>query len=187
MRAKMRGFGRSDNMPPNEGNQNMKIRIDTALTDEEVVQRLRAVPVTASTPTARSTREAGARSGNERLPASELRRVGPEHVRIALERLDAGDPASNFDLSQDYDVKTGDGRTYSPKKVFGLALEEVLGIEARPGHFSAGWERPASTSLRKLACGSYQSPHRQSAQNLPRPNWQMPAHLYSRRTRSGLG
>jgi 5-methylcytosine-specific restriction protein A len=142
MRAKMRGFGRSDNMPANEGNQNKKVRIDTSLTDEEVVQRLRAVPVTASTPTARSRRETGTPSRIERLPASELRKISSEHIRIALARINAGDPASNFDLSRDYDVKTGDGRAYSPKKVFGLALEEVLGIEARPGHFSAGWGTP---------------------------------------------
>lgn len=142
IRAKMRGFGRSNDMPANEGNQNKKVRIDTSLMDEEVVQRLRAVPVTASTPTARSPRETGTRSRIERLPASELRKVGSEHIRTALERLDAGDPASNFDLSRDYDVKTGDGRAYSPKKVFGLALEEVLGIQAGPGHFSAGWGTP---------------------------------------------
>ncbi len=142
MRAKMRGFGRSNNMPANEGNQNKKVRIDTSLMDEEVVQRLRAVPVTASTPSAQSPREIELPSRIKRLPASELRKVKSEHIRTAIERLDAGDLASNFDLSQDYDVKTGDGRAYSPKKVFGLALEEVLGIEARPGHFSTGWGTP---------------------------------------------
>lgn len=142
IRAKMRGFGRSNDMPANEGNQNKKIRIDTSLMDEEVVQRLRAVPIIASPPTARSPRETGTLGRIERLPASELRKVGSDHIWAALGRLNAGDPASNFDQSRDYDVKTGDGRAYSPKKVFGLALEKVLGIKARPGHFSGGWGTP---------------------------------------------
>ena len=142
LRAKMRAFGRSENMPANEGNQNKKILIDTSLTVAEIVHRLRAVLITTLTPTARSRSGTGTSSTVERIPASKLRMVGPMHVRTALERLDAGDPASNFDPSRDYDVKTGDGRAYSPKKVFGLALEEALGIEAKPGHFSAGWGTP---------------------------------------------
>ncbi|WP_145986242.1 HNH endonuclease [Sphingobium sp. YG1] len=148
MRAKMRAFGRSDDMPANEGNQNKKVRIETSLTDEEIVQRLRAVPVTALTPTP-SFSGIGTSSSVERLPVSELSKVGPTHIRTALERLDAGDPASNFDPSRDYDVKTGDGHAYSPKKVFGLALEEALGIEARPGHFSVGWGTPCFDILEK--------------------------------------
>jgi len=37
IRARMRFFGRKDGMPANEGNQNKKIRIDTNLTEEEVM------------------------------------------------------------------------------------------------------------------------------------------------------
>ncbi len=87
MRAKMRGFGRSDSMPANEGNQNKRVRIDTSLTDEEVVQRLRAVPVAASSPTARLPHETRTPSRIERLPASELRKVGPEQSELRSKDL----------------------------------------------------------------------------------------------------
>ena len=66
----------------------------------------------------------------------------PQHIEQALHRLTTGDEASNFADSVDYDVLTPDGRPFPPKKVFGLALEEALGIEAMPGHFSAGWGTP---------------------------------------------
>lgn len=36
---------------------------------------------------------------------------------------------------------TDDGIALAPKKVFGLALEEALGINTHPGHFSAGWNQ----------------------------------------------
>lgn len=74
-----------------------------------------------------------------RLPASELRKVTAEHIHRAVQRLLDGDAAPNFSDSRDYDALTDEGRPLAPKKVFGLALEEALGIEAFPGHFSAGW------------------------------------------------
>lgn len=75
----------------------------------------------------------------DRLPASELRKVTPSHIRRAVLKLLAGGDAPNFAPSRDYDALTDDGVPLAPKKVFGLALEEALGIEARPSHFSAGW------------------------------------------------
>lgn len=75
----------------------------------------------------------------ERLPAAELRRVTTAHLNRAVARLLAGDDAPNFAPSRDYDALTDDGVPLAPKKVFGLALEDALGIEAYPGHFSAGW------------------------------------------------
>jgi 5-methylcytosine-specific restriction protein A len=138
IRARMRAFGRSGSMPANEGNQNKKLRIDTNLEDEEIIRRLRMIPADGATP----ANDGRAIERIDRLPAAELRRVGPAHIQAALKRLDAGDPASAFAISRDYDVKTGDGQAYSPKKVFGLALEEALGINAKPGHFSAGWGTP---------------------------------------------
>ncbi|MBB3977729.1 5-methylcytosine-specific restriction protein A [Rhizobium azooxidifex] len=75
----------------------------------------------------------------DRLPASHLRRVTPSHIHRAVERLLDGGDAPNFAPSRDYDVLTDDGNPLAPKKVFGLALEEALGIEAFPAHFSAGW------------------------------------------------
>jgi len=149
MRAKMRAFGRSDGMPANEGNQNKKIRVDTSLSDDEIVRRLRAVPYEAFSG-ARISDGAVSKSV-ARLPFEELRKVGPEHIRAALARLDAGDAAENFDPLRDFDVKTGDGRAYAPKKVFGLALEEALGIVAKPGHFNAGWKTPCFDILEE--CG----------------------------------
>jgi len=77
----------------------------------------------------------------ERLPASELRKVTSAHIHKAVGRLLAGEDAPNFAASRDYDVLTDDGVALAPKKVFGLALEEALGINAHPGHFSAGWSQ----------------------------------------------
>ena len=48
----------------------------------------------------------------------------------------------NFADSRDYDLVTLTGERLAPKKVFGLAIEEALGIQAYPGHFSAGWSQP---------------------------------------------
>ena len=77
----------------------------------------------------------------ERLPAVELRKVTSAHIDRAVARLLAGEDAPNFAASRDYDALTDDGVPLAPKKVFGLALEEALGIEAFPGHFSAGWSQ----------------------------------------------
>ncbi|NSY16156.1 hypothetical protein [Neorhizobium sp. AL 9.2.2] len=74
-----------------------------------------------------------------RLPASELRKVTTEHIHRAVEKLLNGEDAANFSASRDYDVLTDDGVRLAPKKVFGKAMEEALGIEALPVHFSAGW------------------------------------------------
>ncbi len=75
----------------------------------------------------------------DRLPASELRKVTVSHIRRAVQKLIAGGDAPNFAPSRDYDALTDNGTPLAPKKVFGLALEEALGIQVHPGHFSAGW------------------------------------------------
>ncbi|PDT16887.1 hypothetical protein CO670_09095 [Rhizobium sp. J15] len=74
-----------------------------------------------------------------RLSASELRKVKPSHIHKAVRKLLDGGDAPNFAPSRDYDALTDTGIPLAPKKVFGLALEEALGIEAYPAHFSAGW------------------------------------------------
>ncbi|TPP09434.1 HNH endonuclease [Rhizobium glycinendophyticum] len=74
-----------------------------------------------------------------RLPASELRKITTTHIHNAVQKLLGGGDAPNFAASRDYDALTGNGTPLAPKKVFGLAIEEALGIEAFPGHFSAGW------------------------------------------------
>lgn len=77
-----------------------------------------------------------------RLSAAEQNRVTASHIDRAVGRLRSGEQAPNFDDSRDYDVLLDDGTRLAPKKIFGLALEDVLGIEAFPEHFSAGWGQP---------------------------------------------
>ncbi|MDR6819574.1 5-methylcytosine-specific restriction protein A [Neorhizobium sp. 2083] len=84
-----------------------------------------------------------------RLSATELRQVTSLHIQHAVEKLLNGGDAPNFAPSRDYDAMTGDGTPLAPKKVFGLALEEALGIEAFPGHFSAGWGQVSFELLEK--------------------------------------
>lgn len=78
----------------------------------------------------------------ERLSNTEQRRVTVADVHRAVFRLVSGEDAPNFADSRDYDVMLDDGTRLAPKRIFGLALEEALGIEAYPGHFSAGWGMP---------------------------------------------
>tara|TARA_R110002124_G_scaffold164209_3_gene331555 strand:- start:6225 stop:7133 length:909 start_codon:yes stop_codon:yes gene_type:complete len=84
----------------------------------------------------------GGSSNVARLSNSEQRRVMPSHVERAVSRLLSGEDAANFSDSRDYEVLLAKGERLAPKKVFGFALEEALGIEAFPGHFSAGWSQP---------------------------------------------
>lgn len=137
IKHRMRSYGRSSTMPANEGNQSKKILIETSLTEDELTRRLILVPTTG--PNSAPSPPARPATDTERLPAAELNRVKPVHVMNALRRIDDGDKAANFADSRDYNAVRDDGRVYAPKQVFGLALEEALGIEAKPGHFSAGW------------------------------------------------
>lgn len=95
--------------------------------------------------------EAGGTAGGPakvaRLSAEQLGRVTPLDIRQAVDRLLAGEDAPNFKDSRDYDVLVGDGVRLAPKKIFGLAVEAALGIEAVPGHFSAGWGQPCFEKL----------------------------------------
>jgi len=84
-----------------------------------------------------------------RLSAADFRKVTSAHIRNAVSKLLNGEDAPNFAPSRDYDAMTGDGTPLAPKKVFGLALEEALGIEAFPGHFSAGWGQISFELLEK--------------------------------------
>lgn len=147
IKERMRAYGRSDSMPEHEGNRSKKILIKTSLLEGEIVRRLRLLSV--------GSRDlvdvVDSRSSETvtRLPASELNKVQPTHIMSALQRLDDGDNAANFAVSRDYDVLREDGRAYAPKQVFGLALELALGIESKPGHFSAGWGTPCFKLLEK--------------------------------------
>lgn len=76
------------------------------------------------------------------LSAAEQRKVQHRDIHRAVDRLPSGEDAPNFAASRDYDVVCDDGSRLAPKKVFGLAIEQALGIEATPSHFSAGWSQP---------------------------------------------
>ncbi|MGY5808442.1 HNH endonuclease [Rhizobium sp. LEGMi198b] len=77
------------------------------------------------------------------LSAEEQGKVTSLHIDRAVERLRSNEDAPNFSESRDYDVLLDDGVRLAPKKVFGLALEEALGIKALPEHFNAGWGQPS--------------------------------------------
>jgi hypothetical protein len=141
VRARMRAFGRREGMPTNEGNQNKKIRIETSMTEAELAHRVLAIPA-ARVPVWKGQAPGGTIAG-EMLPITDLQRVKPEHVIAALARLGAGDPAPSLGSSGQFEAKTGDGHPYSPEEVFGLAIEEALGIVVQPGAFDAGWGTPA--------------------------------------------
>lgn len=85
-----------------------------------------------------STVRTGDGSGSGELATATLRMVGPEHIQRSIDRLLSGEEATNFEASTHYDVLLPDGTRLAPKKVFGLALEAALGIEATPTHFRAG-------------------------------------------------
>ncbi|MGO7837795.1 HNH endonuclease [Rhizobium johnstonii] len=94
---------------------------------------------TPGTGAARLREVAEGKSNIVRLSARELRKVKSSNIHKAVQKLLDGGDAPNFAPSREYDALTDTGIPLAPKKVFGLALEDALGIEVHPGHFSAGW------------------------------------------------
>lgn len=82
-----------------------------------------------------------------RLPALNLRAVTDQHIDQAVRALLAGQDATNFAPSRDFDVLAPDGSRLAPKKVFGLALSLATGIDAGPEHFTAGLGTPCFKAL----------------------------------------
>lgn len=154
---KMRAFGRGPEMPPNQGNSNKRLLIRTSLSQPDLARALRLVDVAvaSSAPPGENIPPAS-RSRAEPLPAAQLRKVEAKHIFAAVARLASGEEAKNFGPSTYYDAMTLDGERYAPKQVFGFALEEVLGIEAMPDHFSAGWGTPCFDIVE--AAGLYIAP-----------------------------
>jgi 5-methylcytosine-specific restriction protein A len=144
IRHKMRKFGRTPDMPAGEGNANKKIRVETELTEMELVRRLRAVSVDIANAHLIESSSGSGIDFNQhgRLPHSELRKVTPDHVAFAIERLLTGERPANFEVSRDYDARTLDGKSFAPKMIFAFALEAALNIEVLPSHFNAGWGTP---------------------------------------------
>lgn len=139
IRPRLRRFGQADGVKG--GNSTKQVRLDFDLSPEAVVSLLRLRPGEFT------RREADIAPARERLTTAQLRQVLPIHVRQAVDRLLAGEDASNFSESRDYDVVVSQGERLAPKKVFGLAIEEALGFDAFPSHFSAGWGQPCFETI----------------------------------------
>lgn len=133
VRVRARRFGQAEGTVG--GNATKQVRFDFALSPQSIVNLLR-LQSTGGAANAISTGRI------KRLSTDRLREVTPLHIRHAVDRLLAGEEAPNFTVSRDYDVLVPGGTRLAPKKVFGLAIEQALGIEAFPGHFSARWSQP---------------------------------------------
>jgi hypothetical protein len=77
-----------------------------------------------------------------RLPASELNKVGSDHIWNAVNKLLEGFSDHEFEASTDYDILTDTGELLAPKAVFGLAASEALGFKVQPENFSGGLNTP---------------------------------------------
>lgn len=83
-----------------------------------------------------------------RLTAKTLRRVTPDHVQRAIQRLLKEEVQHPFGKSTGYDVVTIDGRRLPPKAVFGLALMEALSRNVGPDDFHGGEHTPCFAAIR---------------------------------------
>jgi hypothetical protein len=124
IRTRMRDFGK----PPGNNVGNSTKRLKFEFGRGKLVQQLKLQRVV---------------EAPERLTNSDQRQVTPADIHAAVLALAQGGDAPNFANSRDYDLVTPGGLRFPPKKVFGLALERALGIEAFPAHFSAGWSQPS--------------------------------------------
>lgn len=134
IRPRLRRFGQAEGVKG--GNSTKQVRFDFDLPADAVVRVLGLRPEGLRRPADKDA------SRRDRLTGEQQRQVLPIHVRQAVDRLLSGENAPNFAASRDYDVLTSSGERLAPKKVFALAIEQALGIEAFPSHFSAGWSQP---------------------------------------------
>ncbi|MCC4783105.1 HNH endonuclease [Vibrio lentus] len=73
-----------------------------------------------------------------------------QHVHIAIEQyLQFGNTAPTYTDSTTYDLIV-DGEHYPPKAIFGLAMSELLGIQVKSSHFSAGLRSANFLTLERL-------------------------------------
>jgi hypothetical protein len=124
LRTRMRDFGKSSG--DRTGNSTKRLRFEFGPSELAEQLKLRRFDETAV-----------------RLTNREQRQVTSLHIHAAVLALAQGGDAPNFADSREYDLVTPGGLRFPPKKVFGLALEKALGIEAFPSHFSAGWSQPS--------------------------------------------
>lgn len=116
-----------------EGHGNSTKRLKFTFTDQSapaILEALKAVPA----------------PPNERLPAATLRQVTPSQIDEAVAAFQSGKP-HNFNPSVDYDLLLPNGDRLPPKAIFGLALEPIIGRQAKPTDFSAGWGTPCFETL----------------------------------------
>ncbi|WP_294291331.1 HNH endonuclease [uncultured Sphingomonas sp.] len=135
IRTRVRKFGQAPGAKG--GNSTKQVRFDFKISEGEIAAAL-SLRLADGIDDSTTSKEATV----ARLTMLELGSVTPLHIRDAVDRLLAGEDAPNFAKSRDYDVIVTDGKRLPPKKVFGLAIEAALGIEAFPAHFSAGWSQP---------------------------------------------
>lgn len=81
------------------------------------------------------------------VTAEAQRSITAQYIHQAAARLLAEWDTTNFGIRRDHDILTETGSRLATKKVFGLALETALGIDAHPAHFSAGLNEPCSQLL----------------------------------------
>lgn len=132
MASRMQAIGRDVGSKSDHGNSTKRIRLQlaTGALRDVLLSVIRSVPA-----------EQDSRS-EERLPVSELEKVTPEHLFIAVRRLLSNDIDHDFGDSTDYDVLLEDGSRLPPKAVFGLAASEALGFAVKPRHFVGGLKSP---------------------------------------------
>ncbi|MBB5730629.1 5-methylcytosine-specific restriction protein A [Sphingomonas prati] len=128
---RMARVGKAPGANPEKGNRNRRLRFEVGTSSVgEISSVIRARPLS---DVPRSTL---------RLPAGDLRQVGPEHILRAVNDLLNGKTTAPFDTSLEYDLITPDGDRLPPKAVFGLAATDALGFPVRPVNFTGGLGTP---------------------------------------------
>lgn len=136
--GRMRELGRGPSAR-GSGNATKRIRISTfaTVTEAEFAELLGGVKA----------------EGRGRLPASKLRRVGPQHVWYAVQRMLDGARDEAYGEPSGYEVVLPSGERLAPKEVFGLAASDALGFRVRPEDFSGG---DASIAVEVLRASGYE-------------------------------
>lgn len=143
MATRMQTIGREVTSRSAHGNSTRKIRL--AVVDGADVREL--IGFIKAVPSKKDVRS------DERLPVSELAKVSAEHLWRSVALLLDGYNGHAFKESEDYDVLLPDGTRLAPKAVFGIALTEVIGYEAKPKHFTGGVNTPC---FRAITAAGYQ-------------------------------
>ena len=139
MASRMQAIGRRPNSKSSRGNSTKRIclQLSADVVGSGLLKVLKAVP---------SDKDF---SSEERLPASDLKKVTAEHLWMAVKRLEGGFKNHRFAESTDFDVVLESGTRIPPKAVFGLAATEALGFDVKPKHFTGGLNSPCFRALER--------------------------------------